>query len=172
MKITVHGAWEIICGLVSVKAGEVINTEPFVDNKVLIGENSSYVTLHTKGTVTFENIKTGEKKSFKKGDFYPFDDSLASGEYKMLFDEDIEHLCISIFTGYNVKYHPLKDKLSPFKLMSGNSIVIEQGKRLFLVKGYISIGEKDFTDINRIKFNSGDKTVIAHEDSYGFFINT
>jgi hypothetical protein len=172
MEISVHGAWEIICGLVSVRVGEIINTEPFVDNKVLIGENPTYVTLHTKGIITFENIKTGEKKTFREGDFYPFDDSLSPGEYKLLFDEDIEHLCISPFTADNVKYHPLKEKISPFKLMNGNSIIIEQDKRLFLVKGHIIIGEKHFKDINRIKFHSEDKLVVAQEDSYGFFINS
>jgi len=172
MEISVHGAWEIVSGIVSVSAGEIIKTEPFVDNKLLVGESPTYVTLHTKGTVTFENIKTGEKINVKEGDFYPFDIPLSPGEYKVLIDSDMEHLCISPFTHNNMQYHPLEEKISPFKLKSGQSVVIEQNKRLFLVKGLLQIDSKNYSGVNRIKFSSGNKNVKALDDSYGFFINT
>lgn len=172
MEITPHGAWEIISGIVSINVGETIKTEPFLDNRLVVGENPTYVTLHTKGIVTFQNIKTGEKVEVKEGDFYPFDFSLLPGEYNVLFDNDIEHLCISPFTGNNVNYHPLEKKVTPFKLKRGETVLIEQNKRLFLVKGTLQINDKNYSGVNRIKFSSGSKTVKALSDSYGFFINT
>jgi hypothetical protein len=170
MEINLHGAWEIIVGQINCTEKESLDTEPFVNNTMVVGEKFNYVTFVSKGiNVNFQNIKTGQIIPVPENTFWPFDFDFEPGEYKLSFDE-LKYICISPFTRNNYQYLPLNEKVVPFRLKSGDSCFIQKDSRLLLVKGSLRINEQTYKEVNRIKFSSGGKDVFALEDCYGFFI--
>lgn len=167
MEIKPHGAFELICIEMFVKSDDILNVGYITNNIITVGSSFDFVTLQKKGTVTFENLSTGEQKISNVGDTN-FDVPLEPGEWKINFSEDYEYFCFG--PTENGNYLPLRSKLVPFKLMANQSVEIEQGKKLFLGFGSLTINNKTYSGVNRISFSSGNKTVTAIEDSYGFFV--
>jgi hypothetical protein len=174
METKLHGAFEFVCAESTILANEILHMPYITNNIFTFPEHYDIVTLHSKGEVTFENIETNERVTYTVGDFHPLDNKMKPGNWRVIFDNDFEYFCISptsLSPTSLVDYAPITSKISPFKLMANESIEIEQGKKLFLAIGSLNIGDKNYSGTNRIKFTSGNKTVTAMEDSYGFFIN-
>jgi hypothetical protein len=170
METKLHGAFELTCAEVKVPAGEIIYSPPYENNILYVGSNFDYITLQSNGgKVILKNIETGEELVRFIGDTTNLDTPLNKGEYQVIFEDEFDYFCFA--PSLNVDYLPLREKLTYFKLLSGQSTEVEQGKKLFLAFGSLDIGGKTYSGTNRIKFSSGNKTVTALEDSYGFFIN-
>jgi hypothetical protein len=167
MITTTHRAFDLIYTLVILPTGGTITADPIVNNVVTIGSLFDYTTMVTKGKITIKNIKTNQIMNFVVGD-NAFDTPFDEGEWEILTNEPFEYVCFSPLL--NPDKYPIREKLTPFRLLSGQYMEIMKGKKLFLAVGQISVDDKKFTGVDRIKFTTENKTVTALEDSYGFFV--
>jgi hypothetical protein len=167
METKLHGAFEFICAENNFSANEIIHAPQITDNILVVGPSLDVSCLHTKGTYYYEHIATGNKILIEPGQIYE-PGKWEPGEYKVIFDSDWQYFCVNSVA--NPEYYPVCPKISLFKLLTNESVEIEQGKKLFLATGSLNIGDKNYSGINRIRFTTGNKTVTAVEDSYGFFV--
>lgn len=177
MQTKTHGAFGLVCSHVSFEKDEQLHTQYVTDGIITITNNSDTVTMNIGIDATLTNIDTNEVISVKVGDVIigenykgnnVFDIVLSKGEWRLSCDGPGDYMCFTVLG--NLEYRPLSEKLVTFKLKSGESVLVPQDKKLFLCMGSVNIEDKNYSGINRIRFTSGDKTVTAVEDSYGFFI--
>jgi hypothetical protein len=167
MEATVHKAFDLVVTKIFFPAGSVNTIDPIIDNIFQVGTSFEYIWLHTKGRAVATETTTGEVIEREKNDCtstkpYP------RGEWKINFVEDLEILCLSPFMNESKK--PLHNKVSPFVLLSNQSLEIPKDSKLFLGVGSIKINEKTINAPAQIHFSSEIKTVQANVDSYGFFV--
>jgi hypothetical protein len=177
MQSTLHGAFGLVCAHVSFEKDELIHTQYTTDNIITIGSNFDNVNINIGIDAILRNVDTNEIIPLKVGDVVVgtnytgntvFDIILPRGDWELSCDGPGDYMCFSILDNQN--YRPITDKLIPFKLKSNESVLVPQDKKLFLCKGSINIEDKNYSGVNRIRFTTGNKTVTAVEDSYGFFV--
>jgi hypothetical protein len=145
-------------------AGEVVISEPVVDNVFTVGDAFPYVWFYTKGTDVLINLDTQEQITRTAGDCtvtlpYP------KGTWRTTLPEDLELWCISPFN--NTTKHPPVPNVSVFSLANGAQTIVPRGTKLFLLSASIQIDGKTILAGRQIEFVSGDKTVSAIGDAYG-----
>lgn len=167
MEIITHGAFELVALQNKVQPGDVINSEPILNNIVNYYSDLPHYNVVTKNTIKFRNVDTGDIQIIEEGAF-DHDRYVPAGRYELINDSYYEFFCFTPFM--NTNYLPLIDKLEPFKLMQGDEVTVPQGKRIFMMEGSVTIAGKNYTGVNRLKFITGSKKVTANRTTYGLYI--
>lgn len=146
-------------------AGEVFISDPVVNNVFSVGDLFPYVWFYTKGTDVLINLDTQEQITKTAGDCtitmpYP------KGTWRTTLPEDLELWCISPFIN-NDKTPPVPN-VDIFSLRDGQETIVPHGTKLFLIHASIGVAGKVIPAGRQIEFVSGDKTVLAIGDAYGF----
>lgn len=146
-------------------AGETFISDPVFDNKFSVGEYFPYIWLYTKGRDVLINTATNDVEERFAGDStiskpYPI------GDWTSTLPVNMELFCISGFA--NSDRTPPLPNVSIFKLSKNQNTTVENGTKLFLAEGALNIASTNYVGVNQIRFTTGDKTVTAIEDSYGF----
>ena len=167
-----HGAFEYLCVQSKVYPGDTINADPVINNITNIrGEDNGYYTVQTKNSMKMRNTETGEEILIPEGSFAcktNYDVHLPDGRYEMIIDNYYEVFCFSPYL--NAHSLPLHDKFEPFKLLAGEEVTVTAGKRIFMMEGAVTIADKNYTNVNRLKFTTGNKKVRALRDTYGVYV--
>jgi len=146
-------------------AGEVFISDPVVNNVFTVGDLFPYVWFYTKGTDLLINLDTQEEITRTAGDCsvtlpYP------KGTWRTTLPEDLELWCISPFS--NTHKNPPIPNVGVFSLLDGQETIVPRGTKLFLIHASIEVAGKVIPAGRQIEFVSGDKTVVASGDVYGF----
>jgi len=172
MEMIRHGAFEYVCVQTKVYPGDVINSDPVINNITNIHkEDHGYCTVQTKSSQILRNTETGEEIIIPEGSFAcktMYDVNIPDGRYEIIIDHHSEMFCFSPYL--NVDYLPLHDRFEPFKLKAGEEVTVLMGKRIFMMEGAVNIADKNYTNVNRLKFTTGNKKVRALRDTYGVYV--
>lgn len=146
-------------------AGEVFISDPVVNNVFTVGDLFPYVWFYTKGTDLLINLDTQEEITRTAGDCsvtlpYP------KGTWRTTLPENLELWCISPFS--NANKTPPVPNVGVFSLADGQETIVPRGTKLFLISASIEIDGKTIPTGRQIEFVSGDKTVLAIGNAYGF----
>ncbi len=167
MQITIHRAFGIVVARALYAKDEVATVDPMVNNIFQVGPNFSFVWYNTVGNDLLVNTVTGEQLLRPEGTC-TLTAPIPYGEWRTLIPEGMEILCASPFINANML--PLADHMVEFKLLSGAQTVVPHGTKLFLGSGKLTVEGKTIKGPNQISFKSGDKTVTASTNCYGFII--
>lgn len=148
------------------KAGETdIISDPVFKNVFSVGEYFPFLWLYTKGTDVLININTQDSISRTAGQS-TVTDPFPIGTWRTTLPEDLEFWCIS---GYlNSNKNPPIPNVAIFSLLDGQGTVVPHNTKLFLASGTLEIGSNTIPFGRQIAFTSGDRTVTAIGDAYGF----
>jgi hypothetical protein len=150
----------------TLRAGEKhIASEPVFDSVFSVGDRFPYVWLYTKGSDVLVNVDTQEQIVRNAGDS-TFTKPYPKGAWRTTMPEDLELWCISAFANPNKKLTP--PEITIFSLGDGLQKTVVQGTKLFIASGSLEIDSKTVGPTRQISFVSGDKTVTAVGDVYGF----
>lgn len=167
-----HGAFEYLCIQSKIYPGDIINSDPIVNNITNVHTSDyGYLTVQTKNHGIMRNTDTGEEIYIPEGSFAcvnMYDVSIPDGRYEIVTDHYNEVFCFSPYL--NAHSLPLYDKFEPFKLMEGEEVLVPAGKRIFMMEGAINIGDKNYVNVNRLKFTTGNKKVRALRNTYGVYV--
>ena len=167
-----HGAFEYLCVQTKIHPGDIINSDPVVSNIWNYHrEDSGYYSVQTKSYTLIRNTDTGENITFPEGSFAingRNDVDIPTGRYEIIVDHYYETFCFSPYL--NAHSLPLKDKFEPFKLMEGEEIIVPVGTRIFMMEGAVNIADKNYTNVNRLKFTTASKKVRALRNTYGVYV--
>lgn len=148
------------------QAGETgIISEPVFENVFSVGESFPFLWLYTKGTDVLINVNTQGSISRTAGQS-TLTDPFPIGTWRTTLPENLEFWCISGYSNPN-KNPPLPN-VAIFSLLNEQQTVVSHGTRLFLASGALEIGSSTIPFGKQIAFTSGDRTVTAIGDAYGF----
>jgi hypothetical protein len=167
MQTTLHRAFGIVVERTVFKQGELITLDPIINNVFQVGSNFGFVWYNTVGDDLLVNTVTGEQLPRPVGTC-TLTAPIPNGEWRMQIPEDMEVLCVSPFM--NQSMLPLATHIVEFKLNAGTQTVVPHGTKLFLGSGKLTVEGKTIEGPNQILFKSGDKTVTASTNCYGFII--
>jgi hypothetical protein len=167
MQTTLHRAFGIVVSRTLFVKDEVVVLDPIINNVFQVGPSFSFVWYNTAGDDLLVNTVTGEQLARPVGTC-TLTTPIPYGEWRMQIPEDMEVLCVSPFMNANML--PLSAHMVEFKLLSGAQTVIPHGTKLFLGSGKLTVESKTIEGPNQILFKSGDKTVTASTNCYGFII--
>ena len=167
MEAIPHRFFGYIAMQTKVSPGDILNTDPVLDNVIYHRQSAEYIVMVTKGRDIFEKVDTGSTITFEPGDS-TLTTILQDGEYRLKNSEYYEFWCISPYL--NTDKIPLRNGLTPFKLMAGEEVQILKDSKLFLMEGVLNIGNSNYSGANRIQFTSGNKKVKALTNSYGLIV--
>lgn len=172
MEIITHGAFEYVCVQTKIYPGDIINADPFVNN---IGnfhhQDNSYFTVQTKNHQRVRNTETNVEYTIPEGSYAcrdRYDLHVPDGRYELINNNYFEMFCFSPYL--NSSHLPLHDKFEPFKLMEGEEIVVPVGTRIFMMEGAVNIADKNYNNVNRLKFTTANKKVRALRNTYGVYV--
>ena len=167
-----HGAFEYLCVQTKIYPGDVINSDPVINNTTYVrNEDNGYCTVQTKNSMVMRNLDINEDILIPEGSFAcktMYDVHIPDGRYEVVINNYYEVFCFSPYL--NAHSLPLHDKFEPFKLMEGEEVVVPIGKRIFMMEGAINIADKNYTGVNRLKFTTGNKKVRALRNTYGVYV--
>lgn len=150
----------------TLRAGETnIVSEPIFNSVFSVGDVFPYLWLYTKGHDVLINVDTQEQIVRGVGDS-TFTNPYPKGTWRTTIPEDLELWCISAFANPNKKLTP--PDITIFALAANQQVFVAQGTKLFLASGTLEIAGSLINGEKQISFSSGDKTVRAVVDAYGF----
>lgn len=167
MKSAIYRSFGLVAVITTFEKGETITVDPMVNNTYTVYENFGYVWMHTKGTDILVNTATGETVERAPG-CNLIDNPLPLGEWKATVPEDVEVVCYSPFN--NPGKAPLSTLLEPVVISAGGSKQMPQMTQFFLASGDIQIDEKLFSGPKQLRMKTGDTTVTAVTNVYGFIV--
>lgn len=167
MQTTIHRAFDLIISITKLTQGETFVLDPVIDNVFQIKPNFPFVWYNTVGNDLLINTVTGEQLPRPVGTC-TLTEPIPPGEWRTEVPENLELLCVNPFI--NANKLPLAAHMGEFKLLSGAQTVVPHGTKLFLGRGKLTVESKTIEGPNQILFKSGDKTVTANTNCYGFII--
>ena len=168
IKPVMHPAFGYFVARTVFPAGGTYTIDPVIDNIFTVGTNWGYVWLYAAGRTTNKNDLSGEVFERVAGDC-TLSKPFPLGQITFTVDEDLEIFCISPFV--NASRLPLSDYVREFSLPAGQQTILPEGTQLFLGKGALHLADKRFEGPTQIKVVTGEKTVTAEGDVYGFLVS-
>ena len=160
-----------------VKAGEIFNDEMLKDSVFTVenaspdlsgsisGSEGNYVWTLISGVHTYTNLETGEVERHERG-WCNLVNKMNTGIFKFSVIEDGEYICFS--PRANKDRTPVMPNLEHFEMKSGESKLIPQDTKLYLLDGSLKIGDIVMPSMRQIRFKTGDQNVTAIGDCLGY----
>ena len=141
----------------------VTNSSPFFDGD--FGDGFGYLWLYTKGTTEVKNVDTGNT-SIRTAGYCNKEVLEEIGTNKKTYLDEVHLFCVGgVLSNRNKKF---PKEVQVFKLLTGNSVVLEKDTKLFLAAGVLDIEGKIVNKTGQIKVASNSKTFTAVENCYGY----
>jgi hypothetical protein len=162
-----------------IDAGEILNDELFKNGKYQISDSrpndlgkygdvgSGYTWLYTKGRLKHTNIYTDENQVRGPG-WCNLVDTVESGLYSVEIIEPMVTFCVSPVG--NKDKLPKIPKMEYFHLAKDSTTILVKGTKLFLADGTMTSGTTVLTGTRQVSALSGDVSVTATSDCYGFLM--
>jgi hypothetical protein len=147
-----------------IAAGEVITDDVFVDGLVDITVPFNICWFYTKGLVHNVNVSTGAV-SVRTPGFCNAVTKETAGVWRADFLEESVVFCVPPQQP-NPSVPPLVDLLVPLVLPAGQSTTIQQGTKLYVCQGLLTVGDKTVPSLRQLEFKNGSRTVTAVEDCF------
>jgi hypothetical protein len=167
MEVSTHAAFDLVIIQNKVWPGDVMTFDPLVNNVGYYTEDYPYYHVATKGNMKMKNLDTNDIVVFEEGAF-THHRTIPAGKYEVINDSYYEFFCVSPYM--NPSFVPVINKVEPFVLDEGEEVTVAQGKRIFMMEGAVTIAGKNYTNINRLRFTTGNKKVTALRKTYGLYI--
>jgi hypothetical protein len=162
-----------------IDAGEILNDELFKDGKYIITDprpndfgkygdvGSGYTWLYTQGNLKHTNIYTNESEVRGPG-WCNLVANVESGMYSAEILEPMVTFCVSPMA--NKDRLPKIPKMEYFYLAKNNTTTLVKGTKLFLADGTMTTGTTVLNGTRQVSVSSGDISVTATSDCYGFLM--
>ena len=167
MRASVHRSFGLTAIITTFEKNEIVTADPLINNTYTVYENFGYVWMHTKGTDILVNTKTNETIERAPG-CNLIDNPLPLGEWRATVPEDVQVVCYSPFN--NPGKTPLNTFLEPVVINVGGSKQMPHMTKFFLASGDIQVGGKNINGPKQVLMKTGDVTVVALTDVYGFIV--
>ena len=170
MEAKAYPAFGYIIVKIKTIAGEVLNTEPIINNEMSLDNASNdltgsinkskayYAWTIISGKHKYTNLNTGEEVVRESG-WSSLVDPLSVGTIKWQILEDGDYVCFSPVV--NVHKIPIMPKLEFFSMADGEEKQIKQDTKLYLLNGSLKIDNVVMPEMRQIHFKTGDKNVVA-----------
>jgi hypothetical protein len=167
MQTTYHRAFGIAIAITSFTKGEAVTMDPVINNIFTVGSDFGYVWYNIVGDDLLVNTNTSEQLPRPAGGC-TLTTPIPLGTWRMEVPEDMQVLCINPFV--NANKLPLSEHVAVFKLLSGEQTTVPHNSKLFLGHGTCKIDNKTIEGPQQVLFKSGDKTIVAQSNCYGFYV--
>jgi hypothetical protein len=128
------------------------------------------IWLQTKGTSTLTEINTGVIEKWTEGDS-DLTNPCKLGSWQAEYTEDVAIWCLPKNMTNDLN-DPNKDidltKITQFTLLDTQTTTIPNNTKLFLASGSLTINGQSYPGPQQIEVLTGDKSVTATGDCYGF----
>jgi len=145
-------------------------TRPYNPNfkkQSYVTDSINHIWLTTSGNIKYTNLYTGAVVNWSEG-YCSLDNPMPVGFWAIDHEEDSTAFCFS--PRKNLEMDPVMPDVSTFKMDIGESITVNEQKRLFLCQGQLSIEGQSVTGPTQVIISSG-RTITATTKIYGFEFN-
>ena len=164
MKVTLHKAF----GYIVVKNVFETENEELQNHQWANGPVSSFdvdaIWITAEGLSRFTEVNTGVIEEYGPGDFTPDVPTPGLWQFKAC-EYPTTIFCLEAGNlNEGIDLHMIEK----FTLKSGETVTLQQGTKLFLAHGTLTVDGSSHSGTKQLKLSTGEKTLTATTDCYGF----